>query len=62
VGAAGRRLLQRAWHGRGSAASGHPRNFVSTVVFVDLEDDLVEHWTLPDDERELVSGLHGEVR
>ena len=55
-------MLELAWHGRGSAASGHPRNFVSTVVFVDLEDDLVEHWTLPDDERELVSGLHGEVR
>jgi hypothetical protein len=31
-------------------------------VLVDLEDELVEHWTLPDDERELVSGLHGEVR
>jgi hypothetical protein len=31
-------------------------------VLVDLEDELVEHWTLLDDEREQVSGLHGEAQ
>ena len=53
----------------GSAASGHSRNFPSvhpaTVsrgsrgkrggVLIDL-DELVEHWTLLDDERELIGG------
>jgi len=74
VGAARRRLLQRAWHGRGSAASGDSRNSLSDllaivsrgsaeamVVLVDL-DELVDHWTLLKDERELIAGKRGPTR
>ena len=48
--------------GSRKCASDHFPNFVSTVVLVDLEDELTEHWTLLDDERKLVSALHGEAR
>ena len=62
AGAASSGLRQHACGGPQSAASGRSRNFVSTEVLVDLEDELVEHWTLLDDEREQVSGLHGEAQ
>ena len=68
VGAAGSGLQQRACGRSHSAASGDSRNFVSTSRYrqpriarkrrgaVDL-DELAGHWTLLDDERELVDYL-----
>lgn len=65
VGAAGSGLQQRACGRSHSAASGDSRNFVSTSRYrqpriagkrrgaVDL-DELAGHWTLLDDERELI--------
>ena len=68
VGAAGSGLQQRACGRSHSAASGDSRNFVSTSRYrqpriagkrrgaVDL-DELAGHWTLLDDERELIDYL-----
>jgi hypothetical protein len=45
----------------GTPRYGQPRFPEGVMVRVDL-DKLVEHWTLPDDERELVAGKRGATK